>query len=260
MKDWTRIALIWLVAWLLALAPTLLFAQNPKVGGNSKVGGEAVLGSSAAGVTWTLIQHLNNLAGSGGTITITGVTTTAGDALVLASSGYKSTTGQGTYSSSSVSGDVTPTHCPSSYSYVTWTSALYSDCSFILSATGGTGVTVSFTWNNTSNNLDLEFYEVRRSTGTAIYDTSNNSNNSSAQCSTCTGPTLSLSGSSDYRVEFAAGQGSFSASGSPWTNPFDYENSYVDGAFAGALNQSNGNAITWNQTSGYIAMSSVAFK
>jgi hypothetical protein len=48
MKELLKIAGIWIASWLLVLAPTLAFAQNPVLGGKAKVGGRAVFGGGSS--------------------------------------------------------------------------------------------------------------------------------------------------------------------------------------------------------------------
>jgi hypothetical protein len=44
MKELLKITCVWIAAWLLVLAPTLAFAQNPVAGGKAVFGGKVVLG------------------------------------------------------------------------------------------------------------------------------------------------------------------------------------------------------------------------
>jgi hypothetical protein len=215
----------------------------------------------STGVTWTLIQHLKtvNCGNSNATCSISGVTTTAGDLLILV--GTNDDSAQHIVFSSA-SGDSTWTHCPASgasenYSGSNW---LASDCAYILSAAGGTGLTISWTWNLAAVAHAVELYEVRRSTGTATYDTGNVA--SASSCGSCTGPTLTLTGSSDFIAQWGSFENSIAPPGtSPWLNPNDSDNSNTDSAWVGALNQSSGAGPTYTQTgAGGGAMSAVAFK
>jgi hypothetical protein len=204
-------------------------------------------------VTWTLIQHLSNFTCSTDSCSKTGVTTTAGDLLVLCSA-IEATSP----SFSSASGDGTWTH-PAGVAGVQ--GIIATDCVYRLSATGGTGLTINFTWTGSSPiGSDIEFYEVRRSTGTATYDVGNKT--TSSDCTSCTGPALTLTGSSDFIAQIGNFVRSFTAPGAPWTNPSDLDNGgNLDAGFLGALNQSSGGAVTWSQSpSAAASMSALSFK
>ena len=157
--------------------------------------------SSGGSVTWTLIQHKNNFTCSGSTsgnqtCTISSLTSTvAHDGLILASAIYYNSQ-NASLAYSSASGDSTWTHCPSCFTRNTATAGNEEACdgAYIANATGG-ATSVSFVWSvptTNSTDTDVEFYEVRRSTGTPSYDTSNNANASNAACSSCASPTLTL--------------------------------------------------------------------
>ena len=219
---------------------------------------------ASAGVTWTVVQHPScttaTTSGSSGnrSCTVTNTqNTTAGNLLILLSSAFGNF-GQPTQVSAS--GDGTWTHCPNSsaaenYSSTNW---MASDCYYILSATGG-AASETFTWNYSGGNHQAIDVEVHRSTGTAVYDTGNTATN--ASCSSCVAPTLTLSGSSDYIVQWIAFASTVRSISGPYSNPLDLENANVEGGFAGALNQSSGAGPTWTTTpADGAAMSGVAFR
>jgi hypothetical protein len=225
---------------------------------------------TSGGVTWTVSQHPRNFtcsASAAGNLacSVTATSTGAGHLLILASSSFELQTGTNHTAPSfvSASGDSTWTHCPASYSHIEYITNNYQagDCAYILSAAGG-ATSLTFTWSfpatTTAANVDVEFYEVIRSTGTATYDTGNTA--TSASCSSCTAPTLTLGGSDDYIAQWLSQGGGISSVASPYSNPFDNDTSNVFGAFAGALNQSSGTGPVWTCTAGGAALSGVAFK
>ena len=215
-----------------------------------------ILGANS-GATWQLIQHLNNFTCTTYACSITGVTTVANDLLII-TSGIVTSTAAPTFGS--VSGDGAWTHNASCNDGRLSTNYYYVDCAYRLAATGGAGQTFTYTWTangGTAITQDIELYVVRRSTGTATFD--NIAGNTSAGCTSCVGGSMTLTGTSDYIVQFGGFASTISALGAPWTNPADTDNTRFN-SFNGALNQANGNAVTWTQGSSKVAvMSSIAF-
>jgi hypothetical protein len=222
-------------------------------------------GGASGGVTWTVVQHPNNFTcaptGSGNkSCSVTSSATAAGNLLILLSSAW-GTNGKPTFVSAS--GDGTWTHFSAANAFINYTGTTWvvTDGAYILSATGG-ATTETFTWNypgGTTDGIDVELIEVQRSTGTATFDAQATGTN--AGCSHCVAPSVSVSGSSDYIVQWVAFSLSINSISSPYSNPFDPENTNVQGAFAGALNQSSGTGPTWTMSGGgAAALSGVAFK
>ncbi len=231
--------------------------------------------SSGGGVTWTLIQHPHNFTCSttgACSVTLT-QNTVAGDAIIMASAAYINTTGanplSGSLAFSSASGDSTWTHCPSGVaaSYYNNVSGSYYenavDCATIASATGGAS-TASFTWSWPTGTspiyyVDVEFVEIRRSTGTPSVDVGNHAyyitGYSGSDCAACALPALSITGSSDYILGWGTfGNADPTGPGSPWTNPADLTGQTYSG-YIGALNQSSGPAsVNLNQGSSDVAI------
>jgi hypothetical protein len=266
---------------VLSLSLTILLSAFPAfalqdLGGKVIVGGKAILGGGgvAAGITWTVVQHPNKFtcsnSGASGSVscTMTVTSTTAGNALVFASALFWGST-NGNQAPTSVSatgnsGDTTFTHCPNGYASEQYSTHNYEnvDCYYIASATGG-ATSVTFTWTlqsavSATDNIDIEFIELHRSSGTPVIDTTNNA--VSASCSSCTAPTLTLSGTSDAIVQFIASPNAISSISGSYTNPTDIDSTNVLGAFAGAMNQSSGTGPTWTVTTGGVAMGGIAFK
>jgi hypothetical protein len=221
--------------------------------------------------TWTLTQHPHNFTCSGtssGNVacTVTATSTGAGHLLILLSSAYEGqNAGNNTAPSYvSASGDSTWTHCPSSYANIQYSTNNFeaTDCAYVLSSAGG-ATSFTFTWSYPTgtqfSNIDVEFLEVVRSTGSATYDTGNNTTSSCA--TSCAGPTLTLTGSSDYIAQWTGADATINSVSGAYTNPADIDTSNVVGGFAGALNQSSGTGPTWSVTSGGgSALSGLAFK
>lgn len=206
-----------------------------------------------AAITWTVIQHPNDgVTCTTYSCTLTNVTTTAGDLLIL--TGIMASTTSSLYSSAS--GDGTWTHCPTSGAQANPSGFfLQSDCAYILSATGVTNGTFTMNWTNGGAQITagISLIEVRRSVGTATYDIGDV--RSDFGCTACVGPGVTTSGASDYILEFAAGSNSGGTPGSPWTNPFDI---FVGGA---ANQVAASYTATWTfSTSSVAAMGMVSFK
>ena len=216
---------------------------------------------SSGSVTWTLVQHPHNwtcTSTSSGNLacTVTVSATTAGDGLLLALSYYVGVTSVATAPAFvSASGDSTWTHnssCTSETPNVTNTNFEGTDCAYISSATGGaTSLSMTYGFSNVNSSdgayIDLDLYEVRRSTGSSSLDTLNAAHN--YNCTTCSGPAPTLGGSSDYVAEWGAFCNPPTVPGAPYTNPSDVDtaNNQIAG-FLGALNQSSAAALTYSQS------------
>ena len=219
-------------------------------------------GTGVTGVTWTVNQHISNFtcswvtAGTTHSCSVT-ATVTAGHTLILASAIWSY---GGTATFNSATGD-TFTHCSSCYSLGTQSPKAFStDAAYILSATGGSSVTYTYTWNTTSTSgqIDVDLIDVTVSTGTVAFDAAGAAGYTSC---TCTSPTISLSGTSDYVLQILGIRGTITAPGAPYTSPSDIDNSNVFGAFVGAVNQSSVTPITWStDPTNYPATSAIAFK
>ena len=237
---------------------TLIFGALPQNPGPSVTG---ALAASGGGVTWTLVQHPHNwtctsTASGNLACTVTATATTAGDGLLLALSYYAAVTTAGVPTYVSASGDSTWTHnagCAAS-GFNTASGDVYSgtDCAYIANATGGaTSLVMTYNFTNVKTVdgvfMDLELYEVKRSTGTPSIDVLNAAPSNSCTA-TCTGPTLALTGT-DYVAEWAATCNPPTVPGSPWTNPSDVDtaNNQIAG-FLGALNQTSVSALTYSQS------------
>jgi hypothetical protein len=263
MKDFITWMLVGIISLALVFVPACALARQGRIPGP---GGMALAG----GVTWTVVQHPHNFTCSAATsgnlgCTVTASATTAGHLLILVSSAFEGQTGTNHTAPTfvSASGDSTWTHCASSYAHVEYTINAFenADCAYILSATGG-ATSFTFTWSfptsTDSAAVDVELLEVARSSGTAAFDTGNTA--TSSGCASCVGPTLTLSGASDYIAQWNGNANGCTAISGAYTNPFDNDNSNVFGTFAGALNQSSGTGPTWTCTSGGAAMSGISFK
>ncbi len=257
------------------LIPALLFLLG---GQQLPLGGIPI---PAPGITWTLIQHPHNFTCS---VTATGSTqittctvtlssnTVAGNGLILLSSFGNDAIPVVAPTFSSASGDSTWTHCPAQYKFISNIYGVATDCAYILSAAGGAS-TVTFSWTGTYGAMsdvvaDAELLEIHRSTGSATFDA----------CTTGTGCITSVTGTgartspscpitgTDYVAQWIADTSPTinSISGAAYTNPFDVDNSNVEGGFAGALTQSSAPAQTWTVTgatsTSIATMSCVAFK
>ena len=235
-----------LILWLLFALPCAAQYTIPQHTG--------AIAASGGGITWSVIQNPSNLlcsvaASSTAACSLT-ATITAGDALIACSVIYTPTTSAPT--ASSMSGDGSWTHAPSAYGEVIY-SLVYAaeDCYYLPSATGGTSETFTFTWTTPSPSgtsyPELALIEVKRSTGTASYDTSNN-----AQGGTTNPPgaNLTLTGTSDYIFHVIVSSVDITAASGAYTNPFfnDATGNQDYAAYAGAVNRSSGSGPTYTSS------------
>jgi hypothetical protein len=263
MKDFITWMLMGVVSCALVFMPARALSQGATT---AAIVNSPPPSGGGGGVTWTVVQHPSNyscgVGGSGNqSCSVTSSATTAGNLLILTSAAYNNTGTSPTFVSAS--GDGSWTHCPASQSHVNLAVSETADCVYILSATGG-ATTETFTWNfttGTSIGIDVELYEVHRSTGTATYDTGGGTT-SLTSCSSCSGPSISLSGGvTDFVATWGGFSNTPSAPGSPYTSPADVDPINVAGGFAGALNQSSYSTPVWTQSpASYAAISAVAFK
>jgi hypothetical protein len=213
--------------------------------------------------TWTLVQHGYNFTCGSSACTLststTGAntraisTTTSGDLVVLLISFYGSLASTPPLSSSAASGD-TLTHCPSNwpsnYNFLGANNWNGTDCYYVVSSGADSTFTYTPTWAGgaSSQALDFEVLEYKRSSGTSTYDTGNVT--TSNTCSTsCVGPTLSgFSGSNtEVCVQWLASNTLVSTTiNGSYSNPTDVDSNNVYGAFAGNLSVSSYSAPTWS--------------
>ena len=240
--------------------------------------------AASGGVTWTLYQNPSNFT-CGSTaasatfncaVTLTH-NTVAGDLLIYLGAAWESVANPTSIALTGMSGDGTWTHCPSANANKIGGSSGVSiqstDCYYRLVATGGAStITGTFTVSNSVDPncsasgsgagcvADGVVLEYTRSSGSASYDTDGTS--TAGSCTSCVGPSLSLSGASDVIAQWNSNESiCTSISGASYTNPsamVDNMNTY--GTFAGAINQSSSSAQTWTCSSGDAAMSAVSFK
>jgi hypothetical protein len=147
------------------------------------------------------------------------------------------------------------------------------DCAYILSLAGG-ATSLSYSWTGTFTNaiglgLDVEFFEVHRVSGTAAYDSCASGGNCIATVlglNNLTTPVCpTTAGSSDYVAQWAAYTETFVGISGPYTSPSpDIDNSDIEAAFTGAINQTSPPQQIWNVSGGTTttgaALSCVAFK
>jgi len=215
MPTWARITTRLFLSIILTLAPcealqdtrSVFHAQN------------ATSGGGGGGVTWTVVQHptkFNCSSTGGGTLgcTVTVTSVTAGNLLIILSATFSGAVSGGTPSFSSAGGNGSDnssvfTHCPSTLAKINYSAGNWeaTDCSYVLSAIGG-DTSMTFTWvypvsGGTNQAIDVDFFEIHRSTGSATLDTSNIA---TATCSSCSAPNLTLSGTSDFIAQWNANQ------------------------------------------------------
>jgi hypothetical protein len=237
----------------------------------------------AASVTWNLIQNSTDIVGAPGTgasqnVAMSGTQTSiaAGDTVIILSTiaATAIATTPATYSSSTEGTD-TLVHCPAQYANLNSITgdSQQTDCVYVLSSTGA-GTNWSFTWtlnalSTSTVYADAILIDIKRSTGTATFDSCTSGTAciaTNSGCTSCAVPTPTITGTSDYCVQWI-NSGTTSAtvssiSGGSYTNPFqNLTTSNSIGAYAGALNQSSVIAQNWNITASVpVAESVLCFK
>lgn len=212
----------------------------------------------------TLVQHPYTLCpgiagGSPCSLTLS-KPTTAGNLLILAA-GAESTYAGAAPVLSGASGDGTwvhPSGCLSSLAYLALLWRGTTDCVYILSATGGAS-TVAWTWAANVAGTYVELLEISKSAGAWAFDAAGIT---SAICTTCVAPALTLTGPIDYIAQWVVPFISVSkiAGGAGYSMPADFNTSGNFGVAGAASN--NGTAPTWTQpgVAHPAAMTGVAFK
>lgn len=197
----------------------------------------------SASKTWTLVQYAYYDSygdGSGSNCTSTGSSCTtnlstpvaAGDKLIIATQIMSSSE----VTLSSISGE-TLSPCSSCTSYTRLTSSM----GYVLSATGGeTSITCYLSGAATSYNVCLVF-DFHYTGSSASYDTA--ANDSISDCpASCTGPSLTLSGSNDAVVQITSPSAwDFTSITAPYT---------LFGDSAAGVGVSSGAAPTWTAAGG----------
>lgn len=235
------------------------------------VANTGVFPGTVASVTWTLIHHTTNFTCSATPCNVTIPALTAGNGALFLSSMFNATTTQ-TITGITLSGE-TPVHCPSQYADQNYSGTNHeiADCFYIASAVGGGGTTVAVTWTNTGSgaiNIDVDVLEFHRSVGSATLETCGGggatactSLNSNVVCTSCTGPTPTVT-AVDFVAAWNANENVCSAVASPFnTSPSpDVDSTNVTAVFSWSLSQSSGNPAVYTCTSGKLGMSTIAFK
>ncbi len=218
--------------------------------------------SGGGAATMTVVQHVGADACFGSAacaLTIT--STTAGNLLIA----IAAANGGNNYSYSSITGEGGWTVCPAGVVNVVnddMTQVYSADCAYKLSAAGGV---TSLTWNwagGTPNGTVFELIEVSRSSGSWTYDTGNTA--TPTTCTTCAGPTLTLTGSNDYIVQYASTLQVIASVSGSYTDPTDLYQDGIDSTsagFAGKKETSSGASVNWTVApADTLATGAVAFK
>jgi hypothetical protein len=219
----------------------------------------AVLAGVPSAVNWTLVQHAFNFACTGNCTVSTGTSgsgqralasTTAGNLLVVIF-GINEVGGTLTITSPSVSGD-TFTHCPTNWPQLfnfngsNWNAT---DCWYRLSAAGGaTSIAYSGTFGGAGSLFSgIMVEEYNRGSGTATFDAGAVLTNNA--CTSCTAPTVGMTGTKDVCVNFVAFNQLITAISGSYTNPADFDTFSSLNAIAGALNVVSYSAPSWTSAS-----------
>lgn len=240
----------------------LAFGQGG-VGGKGGFGGKGGVGggtTAGGGVTWTLVQGSaaaahNFTCGAGACSTGTLTAVTAGDPEIILWAAFAADTGN-PLTSNAITGDSSFVHCtnfPLQFAYIGGNFEIV-DCYYKLSATGGaTSFTITPTWDAgaSGQTQDLQFIQPHRSTGTATYDNSqNNGGNNTCTGNLCAGPSMTLTGTNDFCVQFGAfASHAPTAISGGYSNPATFDSSNVFGGFAGNINVTSYSIPNWSATS-----------
>jgi hypothetical protein len=216
--------------------------------------------------TWTITQHKLGSCGysnvSGGTFTCTATLSsnvTAGHSLaaLLAVWNAHTSTYPTTPTHNATSGDSdTWQRCPSSIQSIFHVTTglpyqMVLDCDYVPVATGG-GNTVTMSYSTQSGSgiylgEDIEVIEFVPSTGSVSIDNGNTIASPPTNCTSCSGPSLTIGGTSDLVFPWSA-DADVTYSGSPINSPYtvlDTDNANVQASFAYATNQSSVTTPVW---------------
>lgn len=257
---------------LLAIISILLSLVPQGIGGKAGIGAKGGIGGGPS--LWTQIQAPSNITCSGSAAgasacTVTASSTVAGDGLALIETAFAncgSCVAGAVYTSAS--GDSSWSHCSSANGSVQVGSSpnrfYTTDCAYILSATGGAtslSITLTFPVGTTAWTESVVAVEFRKRTGSIVFDAAGTAT-TSASCTACTSPAITLSGSNDYVFQWlGVGQVPLSILNPAYINPIILDPNNVGAAWAGALNQTAAGAQTWSQApAGGAVMSGIAFK
>lgn len=211
-----------------------------------------------AWATWSLL-HANTCnttcSDASTTCAVTVASTTAGSTLAVVVYTVNSLTVTGSTGGTFV-------HCPSCAGGTSGTG--FMDGGYILSATGGTtSATVTISGTTSTTPWLACILEYSSSLGTAIFDTSNST--ADTTCTTCAAPALTLSGSNDLIIQAVTCTNTCATSAtagfigaSPYTNPAVFPGG--DG-LGGGLNVTSYTAPNWSQSpTGAVRVLAMAFK
>ena len=250
----------------LAILGFLFMAQGGVIGPKGVIGPGGVISPGATGgPVFTLSQHLSTTGCSAATCAVSGFTAIPAGSLIV---GIAYTNTGGTVATAGASGGgtwVVPSGCTGAWS---------SDCSsgdsngdltfseYILSSTGSpTTITVDSTGGSITGTVEVIVYTYTN--GPISFDVGADAADSS-NCTTCAGITLSLTGTTDAIIQYAACDNTCATGGagfigsSPYTNPADFPGGNAAG---GSINTSSGAApnIAMSPT-GTMAVAAISFK
>lgn len=231
------------------------------------IGGPGLVHAQAGGGTWSLVQHkvLNSSScDTNAACSMTVTSTGTGHALFLMGALYDSVTITITYSSAS--GGCTWAHNSATdgsrnYSIGNILSNVIAYCT--ASTSGTTTVTLTGSTGLPTLVWSMEFVEFAWSGSTIAYDTGGTTS-VSADCTSCTGQALTLSGSSDLICQMfntSSSNPSAITGGAGYTAfTLEVDANYGSVGYACAINTTTGTAPTWTITSGQGQVSAIALK
>lgn len=205
--------------------------------------------------TWALVQHPEkvNCTATTSVCTVTGASNIGAGHLLVISMMFTQTAGPVT-GQSVTDGTNTYVHCPANACVATGT-IRGTDFFYVLSTAAVTSPSIVVTLSAASSGTWEVGVTEYSTTGTAIFDAGNNA--SSAACSSCVGPALTLTGTNDVVIQIIRGNTPTAISGASYTNPADFGSL---AAVGGAININSGAAQTWTMTSSTAGMAAIAFK
>lgn len=249
----------WRVAVALACLVSLASAQAGMTGGAGLSGGAGITAAGGGGGgTWALVQHPKSASCSGASASCTvtlSQNTTASTLLTVWVGIYSSTSG---IKIASVSGGGSWNLCSGSACAATISCCganVMTDQAYNTAATGGAASVTITVDSAPGNTWTAGVNEYSYSGASKSYDGGNNT--TSTNCTSCAGPTLTMSGNNDVIVQTIAQGNTITAISAPYTNPDDSTTS----GMAGAINQATYSQPTWTQNAvAPAAMSALAIK
>jgi hypothetical protein len=212
--------------------------------------------TSVGGGTWSLAQNLNSttLNCNPTCPSVTVPSTVAGDVILITDYGSNAVNLSSATCSASCGGTwVAPANCNA-----TQATTGEVNCMYAIGVNAGlTSITATLSGSDGSVILNIREYHVTSGTISAETVPAPTLITSGSPCTSCTAPTVTLSGTDDIVISLAATQGTASAIASPFGN---FAPQPDGDAIGDHLNTNSGSGGVFTQTSGAATLLSIAFK